>query len=96
MDGPSMNHLFLKKFCIQREEKQLAQLLDIGSCGLHMINRAFKTGAEKSPWQLKKILKSLWQILHDSPTRRDDYINISGSIYFLKIFDLRIGWIVKM
>ena len=59
MDGHSVNHLFLKEFCEQREENELAQLLDIGTCGLHMINGAFKTGAEKSSWELKKTLKSL-------------------------------------
>ena len=62
---PSVNHLFLKKFCEQREENELSQLVDNGTCGLHMINGAFKTGAEKSSWELKKTLKSLWQIVHD-------------------------------
>ena len=66
----------------QRAESQIPQLLDIGSCGLHVINGAFRTGVEATPWKIKKILKAMWQIFHDSPARRDIYIRETKSDVF--------------
>ena len=43
---------------------------------------AFQTGAVKSTWNIHKILKAVWQILHDSPGRRDYYISVTGSTSF--------------
>ena len=44
--------------------------IDIGSCGLHTIHNAFKTGAKKTDWKMKNILKAAYQIFHDSPVWR--------------------------
>ena len=41
--------------------------MNIGSCGLHIIHGAFKSGTEATNRQLKAILKSILPILHDSP-----------------------------
>ena len=79
MDGPSVNHLFLKVLNEERNAKDLPKLIDIGTCGLHTVHGGFKTGAEKTDWSLKKTLKSSYRILHDSPARRDDYESVSGS-----------------
>ena len=56
-----------------RKEKGLPQLINIGSCGLHVIHGSFKTGAEKTDWNLKKIMKAAHTILHNTPARREDY-----------------------
>ena len=79
MDGPSVNHKFLKGVVKEREECKIPSLIDIGSCSLHVIHGAFRLGAEKSGWKVKKTLRGLWQIFHDSPARRDDYEALSGS-----------------
>ena len=39
---------------------------------------AFKTGVESTDWKIKKILKAAFQILHDSPARREDHKSITG------------------
>ena len=46
--------------------------------GLHVIHGAFKTGAESTDWKMKKILKVVFQILHDNPARREEYKSITG------------------
>ena len=46
---------------------------------MHIIHRAFKTGAESTNWALKKALKGAFTLLHDSPARRDDYVSPTGS-----------------
>ena len=51
MDGPKVNLSFHRE---AREEQELPKLVDIGSCGLHIIHGAFKTGAESTDWNLEK------------------------------------------
>ena len=70
-ESPNVNLLFLKKLTESREEKELLPLLNIGSCGLHVITNSFKTGAKKgSNWEIQKLLKAMWKFLQETPTRR--------------------------
>ena len=45
MDGPGVNWPFFREIQKHREQKELPQLINIGSCGLHIIHGAFQTGA---------------------------------------------------
>ena len=65
MDGPSVNLKLLRLLQSERK-KDIQELLDIGTCGLHTIHGAFKTGMEASGWEIKKTLKAAYTILHDS------------------------------
>ena len=78
MDGPSVNWKFFNSVTKKREEDELPALINIGSCGLHVIHGAFKTGVEATNWNIKKILRSAFYILHDSPARREDYESVTG------------------
>ena len=82
MDGPNVDLKFLKFIQQDQKENEKHQLINIGSCGLHIINDAFKIGAEKPDWRMKKILNGAFQILHDSPARREDFLTITGSNEF--------------
>ena len=66
MDGPSINMRFYSELAI-----------DVGSCGLHIIHGAFKTGVECIDWLIKNTLKESFQVLHDTPARRSDYISVT-------------------
>lgn len=79
-DGPNVNLKFLKSLAKQREEEELDPLIDIGTCGLHVIHGSMKTGAKASGWELQKLLKAMWQFVHDAPSRRTLYENISESL----------------
>ena len=79
MDGLNVNLKFFKEFSADFKEDNSHFLVDIGSCSLHIVQDAFKTGAEKSEWGLKKFLKAAYTILHDSPARREDYESVTGS-----------------
>ena len=52
----------------ERQRNKFSSLIDIGSCNLHL-----------SSWDLHKILKGSFKLLHDSPARREDYVNLTGS-----------------
>ena len=82
MDGPSVNLKFYDCIIKQREENEQHALVNIGTCGLHTIHGAFRNGAQKSDWNIKKVLKGSYILLHDSPARRDDYQSVTGSEKF--------------
>ena len=57
MDARNANLKCLKFIKQERKEHEQHQLRDAGSCGLHTMHNEFKTGAEKTDWGMKKILK---------------------------------------
>ena len=79
MDDPNVNLKFLKEFSKLRTGDSVHSLADIGTCSLHSVHGNMKTGEIASKWGLKKIMKSAYIILHDSPARREDYASVSLS-----------------
>ena len=65
---------------------ELHQLINIGSCGLHIIHHSFKTHIEVADWDIKATAKDAFQTLHNSPATRADYISVSGSNLFPLFF----------
>ena len=86
MDGPNVNIKLLKMIQAERSENEQHQLIDIGSCDLHTIHNAFKTGTESTGWRMKKILKGAYQIFHDSPARREDFFTVTNTNQFPQNF----------
>ena len=80
MEGHSVNHKFLKEFVKERNSNMFRKLIDLESCNLNIVSGSFKTGGEKSNRGLHNVLSEAYQILHDSPARREDYENVSGSL----------------
>ena len=76
MDVPNVNWDVLKRHSQYREEKELAQLVIIGSCGLHVVNGAFRT---ETDWDIHKVLHAVWKLFDESPARRDVYIKETDS-----------------
>ena len=44
-----------------------------------MVHGNFEKEAKESVWNLGNTLRSLLQIFHDTPARREDFIQITGS-----------------
>ena len=82
MDGPNVNLKMLQKIDEERTANEFHHLISIGSCGLHTVHGAFRTGAEATDWRIKKILRGACIVLHGSPAIREDYQEISGSDTF--------------
>ena len=85
MDGLNMNWVFFSELRNYRTENDMSKLLSTGSCGLFhagSIHGALKTGEQSTDWKLKQVLKALHQISHDSPARRNDYVDVTGSSRF--------------
>ena len=86
MGSPNVNIKLLKMIQAERSEHEEHQLIDIGSCGLHTIDNAFKTRAEIAVCIMKKILKGAYQIFHDSPARQEDFLLVTNTNQFPQSF----------
>ena len=53
MDGPKVNWSLMEKLNSARDMNELSGLIDIGSCNLHIVHGAFKTGVESTNWNVK-------------------------------------------
>ena len=70
MDGPSTNWNLLQLLQEDRKEKECPTIINIDSCGLHVLHGAYKVGIEAAGWDVGKVLKSMWQLFHIFPARR--------------------------
>lgn len=88
MDGPSTNWKFLDLLEHDREESDpnIPSLINFGSCGLHIGHRAFKHGATTAGWKIDGVLPYVYNCFHDSPARREDYLeaNDGNALFGLK------------
>ena len=48
MDGPKVNWKFYHNFFQERKGEKLPDLLNIGSCSLHVVHESFKKGAKET------------------------------------------------
>ena len=79
MDRPNINLKFYKEFSRLYKEENCHCLIDIGTCSLHTVHNSFRTGVEATGWNVKKVLKGAFHVLHHSPARRKDYESQTGS-----------------
>ena len=63
-------------------KNKLHLLISIGSCGLHMIHGAFHAGAEATECIIKTILTEAYYVLHDSPARRRQCLEVTEANKF--------------
>ena len=66
----------------QKEDADLPQLLNVGSCGLYVVHGAFCTGCQSTDWKIDGFVRALWCIFHDSQARREDFTAVTGSTVF--------------
>ena len=52
-------------------------MLNIGSCNLHVIHGAFRSGFQSLEWNIEKLMKVSYNLFHDSSTRRADYVTVT-------------------
>ena len=82
MDGPNVNWKMLDLIVEDRNSNETyPNLLDVGSCSLHVVHGAFRTGMKQTGWGIDLLFKS-YSHLHETPTRREDYTKMTGSEVF--------------
>ncbi|XP_056138862.1 uncharacterized protein LOC130115274 [Lampris incognitus] len=78
MDGPNVH--FKLVALLHKEHAELyrgAQLVLVGSCGLHTLHNAVKAGF--TMWQLEKLLRAMHFLFHNIPERREDFTSLTRS-----------------
>ena len=84
MDAPRVNCKLLSLLDEDREKENadLPQLLNVGSCGLHVVHGTFCTGCQSTDWKIDSFLRALWYLFHNSLARRGDFTAVTGSTVF--------------
>ena len=86
MDGPNVNWATYDKLADDISKETDKELYNIGSCGLHIMHNAFKTGYSSLEWDIAHKLNSLYWLFKDSPARRSDFTTLTGFSLFPKKF----------
>ena len=79
MDGPNVNWKFFEIMRQNLSNDYNCSILNIGSCGLHVVHNSFKAGATASEWSIGSLLSGLYYLFKDSPARREDFVKVTGS-----------------
>ena len=58
------------------------QLIEMGSCCLHVIHGGFQTGHTKAGWAIGRILSAAYWFFKDSPARRGRFTKLTKSTVF--------------
>ena len=70
----------LDNLVIQRKEENVnaPDLVNIGSCGLHVLHGCFRTASKKTSWSLETSLNSFYKNIKGSRARQADYLELNG------------------
>lgn len=87
MDGPNVNKKMLRLLKSElRPNEDDKKLLEIGSCGLHTVNVAFKTGVKKTGWNLIEFFRAAFFLFKESPARRGLFFKVTNTNILPKKF----------
>ena len=68
MDGQNVNWKMLDLIVEDRNSNEIyPNLLDVGSCSLHVVHGTFRTGMKQTCWGIDLLLKSLYSHLYETP-----------------------------
>ena len=82
MDLTNVNWDVLSFHSSDREENEFSGLINVGSCGLHVLHGALQTRIMVTDWEVSKVLHAMWKISDEWPARRDIYIKETGCDIF--------------
>ena len=76
MDGPNVNWKTVEiiKEYWEQDDPGGSDLIEIGSCGLHVLHGAYGTAQKATDW---KLLKAIYLIFKLSPAWREDYLKVN-------------------
>ena len=82
MDDPNVNWKMLKLVKEDRKSQDPTSpdMLELGSCGHHVVHGAYYTGQNSTNWKLGKSLKSFHTLFKKSPAKRSDYLTINDLV----------------
>lgn len=95
MDGPNVNWALLTQLNDLRNLENFPELINVGSCGLHIVHGAAGVGHKASGWNLHEVFSSGYYLFNYTPLRRTQFEEITASSVFpLKFCHIR--WVENM
>ncbi|ELU04337.1 hypothetical protein CAPTEDRAFT_214721 [Capitella teleta] len=82
MDGPYVNWSLYENFELHMKDNHNIKLLNTGSCGLHQLHGAFMLAVKATDWRVADLLQALYTLMKNTPARREDYTDVTGSKVF--------------
>lgn len=88
MDGRKVNKKLLNDLTtfLSEIEPNNPKMFDLGTCGLHVVHNAFKTGMQITEWNIVGFLRAIYNIFKEAPARKADYIYYTQPTKFSKKF----------
>jgi len=76
MDGPNVNWAFINLLVEYRKNQDASfpDLINIGSCGMHVMHGAYGTAQKTTDWEVDKTLKAAHGVFKKAPARRAAYL----------------------
>ncbi|KFM78192.1 hypothetical protein X975_23888, partial [Stegodyphus mimosarum] len=76
-DRPIVNWKFYETLQYELKKEYGIECISVGSCGLLILNNAFRKGTSTTSWDLPSILGALYHLSKDSPARQEDFLRLS-------------------
>ena len=81
--GPNVNWSAYEILAKEIETHNVSRkMLNMGSCGLHIVHNAFRNALEATEWKIAKLLSAAYYLFKDSPARREDFTTVTDSNEF--------------
>ena len=61
----------------------MSSVIELGSCGLHIVHDAPQTGMTQLDGNLHEVLHAMWKIFDEAPARRDVSIRKTCDVFLL-------------
>ncbi|CAF3588591.1 unnamed protein product [Rotaria socialis] len=78
-DNPNANKT-VEKMINDAMKKVNAELLNVGTCNLHVIHNVFKAGTTETNWYVENFCMNIWSWFQKSPARQEDFENITNEL----------------
>lgn len=91
-DGPNVNLklIFDLKNHMKESLESGVEILDVGTCSLHIINGAYKTAHSKTGWKLNQFMRAAYRLFKNFPSRRATFCHITGcNMFSIKLCAVR-------
>ncbi|CAF4690144.1 unnamed protein product [Rotaria socialis] len=79
-DNPNVNKTVDKMINDAMKKKVNAELLNIGTCNLHVIHNGFRAGTTETIWHVENFCMNIWSWFQKSPARQEDFENIADEL----------------
>ena len=79
MGGPGVKWNFFGELKEKVNPDFGTTVVNIGSCGLHVVHNSCKIGIDATGWQVSSFPFSLYYLSKDGLAKREDFVTISGS-----------------